>query len=598
MRHLGESWPNQPGQLATSLLVTNRFFQMAHRHKLSLIAIEGATGYSPGAEWIPRLNGSLFTAANGYDGPGVNTGLNVFSIGTYGSWQADWGANQTSMQQHADSWETWFQGNFPGVERFLYLIDESTDFTQIDQWANWIQTSPGPGKDLMTLATCAIHNAWQMPSVDIPATVTDMHALPDAWETASNYYRDTPGKRLFYYNGERPRAGTFATEAEGVSLRVNAWIQHKMGIQRWFFWCGNFWLNNWGGNTGETNVFQIAKTIGSTTGTDAVRGETGNSYSNGDGVLFYPGTDLVYPQDSYNVQGPIGGLRLKHWRRGIQDGDYLEMAKAFDPVRVQEIVSEMVPKALWEYGVANPNDPSYVYTDISWSTNPDVWEAARAELADIIENQGTNLLHISGTVTTQNGAGVPGVVMSGLPGNPVTNSAGQYARTVTSGWSGTVTPIKAGYTFSPAGRTYNNVTTDQSGQNYTASATPYVISGTVTYNGSGLANVVLSGLPGNPTTDATGHYAATVNSGWSGAVHPVMAGYTFTPATRTYSAGQTADLSGQNYAASASSSGGGSVAGGEGGGGGGGGCFIGSADRPAFQGFLAGLSNLFERLLN
>jgi hypothetical protein len=26
-----------------------------------------------------------------------------------------------------------------------------------------------------------------------------------------------------------------------------------------------------------------------------------------------------------------------------------------------------------------------VRTDVSWSTDPDVWEAARAELADIIE---------------------------------------------------------------------------------------------------------------------------------------------------------------------------------------------------------------------
>ena len=38
-----------------------------------------------------------------------------------------------------------------------------------------------------------------------------------------------------------------------------------------------------------------------------------------------------------------------------------------------------------EYGVEDPGDPTWVLTDISWSTAPDVWEAARAELADIIE---------------------------------------------------------------------------------------------------------------------------------------------------------------------------------------------------------------------
>jgi len=45
----------------------------------------------------------------------------------------------------------------------------------------------------------------------------------------------------------------------------------------------------------------------------------------------------------------------------------------------------MVPLVLWEYGVDDPDDPTWVRTDISWSTNPDDWEAARAELADIIE---------------------------------------------------------------------------------------------------------------------------------------------------------------------------------------------------------------------
>jgi hypothetical protein len=45
----------------------------------------------------------------------------------------------------------------------------------------------------------------------------------------------------------------------------------------------------------------------------------------------------------------------------------------------------LVPTVLWEYGVSDPEDPTWVRTGISWSTDPDVWEAARAELADIID---------------------------------------------------------------------------------------------------------------------------------------------------------------------------------------------------------------------
>jgi len=76
---------------------------------------------------------------------------------------------------------------------------------------------------------------------------------------------------------------------------------------------------------------------------------------------------------------------MKHWRRGIQDVDYLVMASLNDSRRVREIVNAMIPKVFWEYGVDDPNDPTYVTTDISWSIDPDDWEAARLELADIIE---------------------------------------------------------------------------------------------------------------------------------------------------------------------------------------------------------------------
>ena len=61
-----------------------------------------------------------------------------------------------------------------------------------------------------------------------------------------------------------------------------------------------------------------------------------------------------------------------------------------------------------------------------------------------------------------------GVQMSGLPGVPRTNGTGYYTAAVTVPWSGTVTPQKTGYTFSPVFRSYNAVTTNQSFQNYSA----------------------------------------------------------------------------------------------------------------------------------
>jgi len=156
---------------------------------------------------------------------------------------------------------------------------------------------------------------------------------------------------------------------------------------------------------------------------------------------------------------------------------------------------------------------------------------------------------LSGVVTL-NGAGLANVAMTGLPGNPVTNAQGAYSASVAHGWSGTVTPVLAGHTFTPASKTYSNVTAG-SVQNYTAAvpATSYTISGTVTLNGAGLANVVMGGLPGNPATNAQGAYSATVAAGWSGTVKPALSGYTFTPASKAYS--NVSANSVQNYTATA-----------------------------------------------
>jgi uncharacterized repeat protein (TIGR03803 family) len=144
------------------------------------------------------------------------------------------------------------------------------------------------------------------------------------------------------------------------------------------------------------------------------------------------------------------------------------------------------------------------------------------------------ILSISGTV--QDGeTPLPDVVMNGLPGNPVTNASGQYTGTVNYGWTGTVTPSKLGYTFSPPSRSYSDVTVNQVNQDYLRGAAIRTISGAVYVDENPLPDVVMNGLPGNPVTNASGQYTGTVNYGWTGTVTPYKAGYTFTPPSRSYS---------------------------------------------------------------
>lgn len=145
------------------------------------------------------------------------------------------------------------------------------------------------------------------------------------------------------------------------------------------------------------------------------------------------------------------------------------------------------------------------------------------------------------TFTISGSVGVSGVVMKGLPNNPVTDENGYYMATVNYGWKGTVTPQKAGYTFEPQSRPYSNVTSNQENQDYIGIPITFTISGTVEMEG-----VEMYGLPGNPITGPDGTYSVTVEYGWSGTVTPMKEGYKFTPDNKPYTS-VTRDMKNQNY---------------------------------------------------
>jgi hypothetical protein len=224
-----------------------------------------------------------------------------------------------------------------------------------------------------------------MPSLDISASW--IAVAPTAPWNAAFAAEKADGHSVFSYNGQRPASGSFATEDDGVALREVAWGQYKKNIDRWFFWNVSYY-NDYQGGRGDTNVFETAQTFGGAPHRDTQLGMTGWNASNGDGVLFYPGTDKIFPKESYGLRGPIASLRMKFWRRGIQDVDYLTLAAKKDPAAVQAIVKKMVPKVMWEVGVSDPSDPTWVTCPISWDIDPDVWEAARKQLADIIDPPG------------------------------------------------------------------------------------------------------------------------------------------------------------------------------------------------------------------
>jgi len=135
---------------------------------------------------------------------------------------------------------------------------------------------------------------------------------------------------------------------------------------------------------------------------------------------------------------------------------------------------------------------------------------------------------ISGTARID-GKAMEGVLMEGLPGNPITGSDGKYKAIVDYDWSGSAIPTKDGYVFTPNSKQYTAVTRDMLNENYTGAPITFTISGS-----AGIEGVTMKGLPGNPKTGRNGTYSVKVIYNWSGIVKPEKEGYTFEPAEMPY----------------------------------------------------------------
>jgi hypothetical protein len=260
-----------------------------------------------------------------------------------------------------------------------------------------------------------------------------------------------------------------------------------------------------------------------------------------------------------NSFSPVGNMNTPHVRHQavlLRDGTVLIVGNAFAEIYnplVQQPFRPTGPSAA--VGVNEGNsavtlDDGRIFvsggTALSGSPTPmtEVWNP-RVPFPTRV---------ISGHVT-QGGIGVQGVFMNGLPGNPVTDASGYYEGVILlppAGWSGMVTPTKAGFTFNPPFHTYTFLTDNLPEQNFNAATVAtYTISGRVTKDGIGLSDVLMNGgFSTTVTTDHDGYYTGTVDSPYTGTVTPLMDGYTFNPPSRNYTS-VTSSQTAQDYTVSA-----------------------------------------------
>ena len=332
------------------------YHRMAHRHRIELI---GSGSWQELQALGGTVTGNTFTREHGYQGPGEDTGNTLFSVHTYGVGFCD---DEESYRKGSDRWVSWFDDNAPDIEYFLYLIDEPKDdrFEWVKERARWIHDNPGPGSRLPVFVTVAPGDALAG-AVDVWCTVPCRYP-PDAVEAAKRR-----GERVWMYAGVRPNSPCEMIDEYGIAFRLKPWVARKHGISRWFTWESTHWYPNHNEkpNDQPKNIFVNPVTF--TTGTPAGTG-------NGDGTLFYPGQDRVFPDQDRGFPGPMSSVRMKMYRRGVQDAEHMWLAEqAGQADAVRALLDERFPDPIW----APPDKPR-------WSNCNAHYEAARRRLAQLI----------------------------------------------------------------------------------------------------------------------------------------------------------------------------------------------------------------------
>ena len=384
---------------AACIATDEAFYQALWRHRIVPIgdAPDTSTNEYPSAKYQLALSGNLFTSGYGYQGPGLNTGLPVYSIGTYAKWtnNGSWSATDpSSFCVAVSSWGYWFKNNAPSVRSFVYLADEPASLTNTNKWSTWMSTITACQTSGYTVHSF-VTSDWPVvvssaPYLDNPASTdwTNKNYQQTDWQSAATRYITSGSTKAYGYNGHPSWAGSSnATEDDGMSSWEGPWAAYLKGVQGWFNWQTTSWYIQGQGSPAENPLWTQAKTFGydSYPSTSATRGHYGFDYGNGDGVLLYPGTEVsTYTASNVGVLGPIASLRLKTLRRGINDYDYLTMAYAVNPSSTTSILTGVVPSALWDINCYTYSDCTYSYGGRLWSQDPQAWESARSRLATII----------------------------------------------------------------------------------------------------------------------------------------------------------------------------------------------------------------------
>ncbi|HVY45420.1 MAG TPA: glycoside hydrolase domain-containing protein [Minicystis sp.] len=348
-------WAELDSRIGNGDAAEKHLFQLYRRHHLT--PMHSVYAPSDVTRQLSALDGSLYTAANGYEGPGEGEPDGIVSIGSYGVLGAPTSSAVSNVESIADQLAS--HGVLGTADVFLYPIDESCGSSLGTQWKQALAASSDPHAQAVKVGWTCSQDPSSQP-VDIVMVFSGEY---DPGRAAA---ARQAGKRVWIYNGEVPQSGTFFTDAEAIEPRVNGWIGARFATDRWFYWETTFWYDGNHGGHGPYDPFATAETFHNQYG----------DWCEGDGVLVYPGKQVdMFTSHSIGMEGVIASIRLKNLRRGIEDAGYYALAHAASPSAADAIVDGLLPSAL---SAATHHQP------MSWSARGEAFTQARKALFDLV----------------------------------------------------------------------------------------------------------------------------------------------------------------------------------------------------------------------
>ncbi len=340
------------------------YHRFAHRHRVELVHAydEAAVEKSHG-----RFDGSDFTLRAGYAGPGEGRGQEVVPVSFYGPGPAF--EQKESAWKRSDAWMAFVARTLPKATTFLYLPDEPypAQYPEVRRLAENVRSNPGPGGTLPLFLTkriipefLGLVDIWSIP--------------PQAFDIGAAAAEKARGRRISFYNGGRPQGPTLVIDAPATDARVVGWAAFKHDVDLYFFWHGDHWRHN-RQKQGERKQDVWAEPITFDNRGQPNKPVDDQGYINGDGVLFYPGEERLHPQQDRGLEGPVGTVQLANLRRGLQDHQYLTLARKLGlETEVREALQKVVPRVF-----------SDAAGTVGFAETGETFEAARLALGAAIE---------------------------------------------------------------------------------------------------------------------------------------------------------------------------------------------------------------------